>query len=221
MTEPSRHRYLIQFEKTAAMRYTGHLDLYRTWERTLRRAGLPLAYSEGFTPHPRLSLAAALPLGCTSEAELAEVWLDGDLDPGAVKEALQRAEPPGLRVLHVGCLPADAPALQNQVVGVEYDVSLREAANPVELAHRITALLQASSLPRERRGKAYDLRPLIEQLEAVPAEPGKARLWMRLAAREGASGRPDEVLLALGFDPAAARIHRRHLVLATNSSQDC
>jgi radical SAM-linked protein len=48
------------------MRYTGHLDLYRTWERTLRRAGLPLAYSQGFKPHPRIVLACALPLGCTT-----------------------------------------------------------------------------------------------------------------------------------------------------------
>ena len=61
------------------MRFTGHLDLHRAWERTFRRAGLPLAYSQGFNPHPRLNLASALPLGFTSEGEVIDVWLEQDL----------------------------------------------------------------------------------------------------------------------------------------------
>ncbi len=213
MANPAHHRYLIRFEKTAAMRYTGHLDLHRSLERTLRRAGLPLAYSQGFTPHPRLSLAAALPLGCTSQAELAEIWLEHDVAPHEVAERLRQVQPPGLRVFAVSSLPRELPALQNLVAAAEYEVTLLDAPEVQELAGRVAALLAASSLPRQRRGKAYDLRPLIEQLEVDPAVRGRVHLRMRLSAREGASGRADEVLLALGLDPARARIQRTRLIL--------
>ncbi len=212
MAERIPYRYRIRFEKTAAMRFTGHLDLHRTLERTLRRAELPLAYSRGFTPHPRLSLAAALPLGCTGQAELAEVWLEREVDAHEATMRLQQAQPPGLRVLDLSPLPADLPALQNLVRAAEYEVTLREGPAPEDLAARVQALLAASSLPRQRRGKPYDLRPLIEELEVVLVE-GEVRLRMRLAAREGASGRADEVLRALGCDPAHARIHRTRLLL--------
>ena len=76
------------------------------------------------------------------------------------------------------------------------------------LEERIEALMGADSLPRERRGKMYDLRPLVERLWI---EPGNA-IGMQLVARPGAMGRPDEVLLALGLDPHNARIHRTDLV---------
>lgn len=212
MAEHSLYRYRIRFEKTAAMRFTGHLDLHRTLERTLRRAELPLAYSRGFTPHPRLSLAAALPLGCTSQAELAEMWLEREVGAHEATIRLQQAQPPGLRVLDLSPLPADLPALQNLVRAGEYEVTLRKGPGPQDLAARVQALLAASSLPRQRRGRPYDLRPLIEELEVVLAEGG-TRLRMRLATREGASGRADEVLRALECDPAHARIHRTRLIL--------
>jgi radical SAM-linked protein len=69
-------RLRITFAKTEAMRFTGHLDLHRTWERCFRRARLPLAYTQGFNPHPRLNLAAALPLGFTSQGEMIDAWLE-------------------------------------------------------------------------------------------------------------------------------------------------
>ena len=69
-------RLRIVFAKTEAMRYTSHLDLHRTWERTIRRANLPLAYSQGYNPHPRINLASALPLGFTSDCEVVEASSD-------------------------------------------------------------------------------------------------------------------------------------------------
>ena len=69
-------RIRVTFSKTYHMRYTSHLDVHRTWERTLRRARLPLAYSQGFNPRPKINLAAALPLGFTSDCEIVEFWLD-------------------------------------------------------------------------------------------------------------------------------------------------
>jgi len=207
--DPDRVRYRLSFHKTEAMRFTGHLDLYRALERTIRRAGLPLAYRGGFSPHPRLQLASALPLGFISRAELADLWLEQPVGALEVLEALKAAAPPGLLFGDVHVAAAPEPALQAQVVSAIFSVTLAEPI-PEDLGQRVRALLSSSSLVRQRRGKPYDLRPLIDSLEI--ASPGT--LVMRLYARQGATGRPDEVLEALGLDPLSARIERTSLTLA-------
>jgi len=209
MTEQERFRYRLGFHKTEAMRFTGHLDLYRALERTIRRAGLPLAYRGGFSPHPRLQLASALPLGFTSVAELADLWLEQPLETSDVLARLQAAGPPGLRFLEVGVAAADEPALQEQVISATFSITLTGSA-PVDLGERLGSLLSNVNLIRQRRGKAYDLRPLIERLEAT----GCGALIVRLSARAGATGRPDEVLEALALDPLTAQIERTSLTLA-------
>jgi radical SAM-linked protein len=213
MTDAAPFRYRLTFGKTAAMRFTGHLDLQRTVERTLRRARLPLGYTQGFSPHPRINLGAALPLGCTSEADLADIWLEMERPPGDVLRGLQESIPPGLRVSSVERIVASAPALQAIILSSDYVIRLPPEESPQDLRRHLQALLEASTLPRQRRGRSYDLRPLIERLEATGRGDG-VELGVRLAAREGATGRPEEVLLALGIDPAEALIHRRGLVLA-------
>ena len=90
-------RIRLIFSKLEPMRYTGHLDLFRTWERTIRRAGLPLAYSQGFNSRPRINLASALPLGFTSCGEVMDMWLEEDQSLDKIKAALEGALPPGLR----------------------------------------------------------------------------------------------------------------------------
>ncbi len=209
---PTRIR--LTYAKTNAMRYTSHLDVQRTLERTFRRAGLPLLHSQGYHPRPKMHLASALPLGCTGEHELADFWLTEPLPLEAIEAALRRAAPPGIRILAVETVPPEEPPLPNQVVASEYRVTLLEAVP--DLAARVRGLLEAETLPRERRGKPYDLRPLIEALERLPPDKaGHARLRMRLSAREGATGRPDEVLAALGIPLGNARIHRVRQFLKT------
>jgi radical SAM-linked protein len=204
-------RYRITFAKNEAMRFTGNLDLHRAWERTFRRAGLPLAYSEGFSPHPRLALAAALPLGCLSENDLLDAWLAADVPDEAVMSDLGHAAPPGLAVLSVTRPDTREPSLPAQVVSAEYSVRLDDPPSLSDLETRAASLLSAAHLPRQRRGKDYDLRPLIEGLEIRDAGQG---LWIRLAAREGATGRPEEVLAALDLDPARALCRRTRLSLS-------
>lgn len=209
--EPVTVRLRITFAKTEAMRFTGHLDLHRTWERTFRRAGLPLAYSQGFNPHPRLNLGSALPLGFTSECEVIDAWLEQDLPLEQVKQALQPALPPGLRLLDMQAVEPRRPALQSELEASEFTLTLLE--NCPDLTERCQALLQAESLPRVRREKAYDLRPLVLALERLPDnELGQQRLLLRLSAREGATGRPEEVLDALGIGAEQARTHRQRLI---------
>jgi len=204
-------RLRITFAKTEAMRFTGHLDLHRTWERTFRRAGLPLAYSQGFNPHPRLNLASALPLGFTSESEVIDVWLEQEMTPEAVREKLQPALPPGLRVLEIQVIEAHRPALQSELEASDFTITLLSAC--ADLEARCQTLLQNTSLRRVRRQKEYDLRPLILALENLPDDQqGAPRLFLRMAAREGATGRPEEVMAALGIQVEETRTHRTGLI---------
>ncbi len=212
-------RLRITFSKTGSLRYTGHLDLQTVWERTSRRAALALAYTHGFHPGPKIQIASALPLGYAGCAEIVDLWLE--TDPGdlvEVQKRLQAGAPPGLTVLHVEAVDEHGPALQTRVASAEYNVTLLEPALSDDLQLRLDSLLKAGSLPRQRRGKAYDLRPLIEELTltSVPSPSGNevgVRLCMRLAAREAATGRPEEVLDALGIPFESTRIERTRLIL--------
>ena len=158
-------RLRITFSKTGSLRYTGHLDLQTVWERTARRAGLTLAYTHGFHPGPKIQIASALPLGIAGNAEIVDLWLDSD--PGDAAETqtrLQAGAPPGLTIRQVETVDEHGPALQTQVISAEYSVTLLEPVSGPELQLRLDNLLAAASLPRTRRDKAYDLRPLIEEL---------------------------------------------------------
>ncbi len=223
-------RLRITFSKTGSLRYTGHLDLHQVWERTIRRAGLPLLYTQGFHPGPKIQIAAALPLGFSGRAEVMDIWLEsGDLGPSA-RALLQSAAPPGLDIISMELGDERAPALQTQVMAAEYQATLLKPVDEAALEQKVAALLVAQSLPRERRGKSYDLRPLIEELRPLPSPPGRGAgacpersrsreiyLFMRLSAREGATGRPEEVLDGLGILPDTARIERTRLIFFSKS----
>lgn len=213
-------RLRITFAKTQAMQYTGHLDLHKTWERTLRRARLPLAYSEGFNPHPKIQLGAALPLGFTSECELVDVWLETPQDLADARAALEKAIPPGLTLLDVREMPARSPAVQTLVTSAEYRVVVPASVEAQTLDERLAALLAASDIKRTRREKEYNLRPLIEALSRVASDEKGHTLVMRLAAREGATGRPEEVVEVLGYPAASAAYHRQRLFLIDAQPSD-
>src|SRR5512136_2023173 len=84
-------RLRIVFSKTGSLRYTGHLDLQTVWERTVRRAGLPLAYTHGFHPGPKIQIASALPLGFIGRCEIVDIWLqESSAQGGLYHEVSQR-----------------------------------------------------------------------------------------------------------------------------------
>jgi radical SAM-linked protein len=208
-------RLQITFSKTEAMRFTGHLDLHRTWERTVRRARLPLAYSQGFNPRPKINLAAALPLGYTSQCEIVEIWLEHALPLDQVETNLVPALPPGIEIVSVEVVEPKGAKLPNLVQAAEYTAILLDPVPDLEV--RANQLTESESLPRQRRGKDYDLRPLIETLRLeTPTPAGHQQVLMRLAARTGATGRPDEVLDAMGIPPQRARITRTVLHLKSS-----
>ena len=215
-------RIRITFAKQGPLRYTGHLDLHKLWERAARRAELPLAYSQGFHPQPKMNIAAALPLGFSSLCEVMDMKLEHEIQLEGLREKLQQTLPTGIQVLHVESADERAPALQTQVTSAEYQVTLTGSIDESELKRKIDSVMESESIIRERRGKTYNLRPLIERLALTPAPSLRSasqspdgrgeKIFMRLAAREGATGRPEEVLDALGIAFEETRIERTNLI---------
>jgi radical SAM-linked protein len=207
-------RVRITFSKTGPLIYIGNLDLHSIWERGARRAGLALTYSQGFHPQPKIHFGAPLPLGYASRCELMDMRLNEDLDCASLPARLNAVLPEGIRVSSAERIEDEAPALQTQVVSAEYEITLRAEVAIGDLQQRVEAVLAAPSLPRERRSRHYDLRPLIEGLGLMPARPDEApRIQMRLKAQEGATGRPDELLEVLGIAREDASIERTALHL--------
>ncbi len=130
MSEPNPMRVRVTYAKRDALRYTGHLDLQRVWERVLRRSGLPILYSQGFNPLPRLQLAGALPLGIESRCEVMDFWLGERLELMAVAQALKAALPPGMDISNVSEVDLHAPALETQLKSAEYLVTFQGTHRP-------------------------------------------------------------------------------------------
>lgn len=201
-------RIQITFSKQGPLRYTGHLDLHKLWERAARRAELPLAYSQGFHPQPKMNIAAALPLGFSSRCEVLDMRLEQDIPLDGLAVKLNETMPEGIRVIHIEqVLDERAPALQTQVVSAEYEVTSKNADFGSDLKRKVDSVLGTESIIRIRRNKEYDLRPLIEELDLK----SENILFMKLTAKEGATGRPEEVLDALGIAFEETRIERTRL----------
>lgn len=206
---PQRLRFV--FSKGENLRYISHLDLSRTWERALRRAGIPVAYSKGFHPHPKIVFASALPVGCTGEAEVMDVVLSEPMPPRRVLRGVAHGLPDGLEVVDVISVYDRAPALPSLLCGADYESLIETQRLVEEVSAQGHALLACNSIPREFRNKRYDLRPLIDDLEILKVNARYLLVRMQLAAGSRGTGRPDEVLDALGLADLPHSCHRRRL----------
>jgi radical SAM-linked protein len=210
-----QQRVRLTFAKGEALTYISHLDLARTWERVFRRAGLPVAHSQGFNPRPRFQIAAALPVGVTGRAEVLDVWLTESLDPEEVLERLRASSPRGLDLLSAIEVDLREPSLQSQMRAADYQAVVRSTETVDSIATRVQALLELPAVPRQRRHKGrwqtYDLRPLIHSVTVGQGLDGEQILAMRLQASPQGAGRPDEVLDALGLSLAPHSLERTNL----------
>jgi len=206
-------RYRIVFSKTEAMRFTGHLDLILTWERTFRRAALPLAYSEGFNPRPVINLASPLPLGFISSSEIGDFWLSECIKKEEVQKSLESSLPPGLIIHNVKeIIQIHGLKLPGLVERSEFTVSLYKEYPDLEF--KIDTLLQSSKIVRTRKGKEYDLRPLIHNITFGKGQEDYPSLMdISLFSLPTGTGRPDEVLAALDIPHHEALICRTAIVL--------
>ncbi len=206
-------RIRVEYTKEQILRFTGHLDMQHMWERLLRRSGLPVRYSQGYHPRARLNLASALPLGFISESELLDFWMNEPCPLDDIQNRLSTAAPPGLTVKSVHAIDLSEDALQVQMNASEYTVSFFDPQNEADLQKKVKLLLVQKEIIRTRRKKTYDLRPLILRLEVVNDGEGEIKLWMLLNAIPGATGRPDEVMEALGYKNTDVLIQRTQILL--------
>jgi len=205
-------RIRIHYARTESLRYVGTLDMHKVWERFLRRAHLPVAYSQGFHPQPKIQQACPLPLGFLGEDEIIDIWLTLDqADVLDIAHALTTLEQPGIQIHEITQVATNDPAMMTQITAAEYRVIYLDNENHQWISTRIEHLLAEESLLREKRGKKYNLRPLITSLQLKSIQP--VEFEMCLSAKEGATGRPEEVLTELGLDPLAARYIRTRLLV--------
>lgn len=213
-------RVYIVFSREKPLRFLSHLDMMRLWERALRRAGLPLQYSQGYHPHPRLSLALPLAVGMTAEAEWLEVEFLSPVPTEVIRERLAPQLPAGLSLRYVLEAPADAPSLASRVRGSEIEAILPQPPPREEVQERVRRFLEAEAVPVEvagsgRKGRrVQDLRKMVEAIALGPWNTERGILRLRL----NAAGRPLLLLQALGLAGEAEGnpplLHRRRLFLA-------
>ena len=192
---PPVQRLRIRYAKRGRLRFTSHRDFSRAFERAIFRARVPMAYSSGFNPHPRISYAGAAPTGSASEAEYLEIGLAEVIDPAAVHALLDEALPDGLDVLEV----VDSPggALADLLQASRWTIDL-PVPHPTAAA-AAAAFLATESVPVERMTKkglrTFDCRAAVLALTAEEAANG-ARLDLVLRHAVPAV-RPDDVLAGL------------------------
>jgi len=213
------YRLRVKFKREEEIKFISHLDLIRLWQRTLHRAGIPLAYSQGFSPHPRISLAAPLALGVTSEAELMDISTTRLVSPHFFTAAINQQLPSGIEILQVLQISPNQPSLQSQVRYAEYRVKVETEKKPDEVKSALNTLLSAEHLPWQHRRdtgiRSYDLRVLIDDLWFIDQHHPCCTIGMKLRCGNSGSGRPEQVTLALGFTQAPHSIHRTRLIMET------
>jgi radical SAM-linked protein len=199
----------VKYAKRGRARFTSHRDFGRAFERALRRAAVPMAYSSGFSPHPRISYANAAPTGAASEAEYLEIGLAAACDPDKVRDALDEALPLGLDVVEV--VEAPPGVLASELTGSRWQVDV-PGLSAAGLRTAAEAFLANDVVPVHRMTKngmrEFDARAAVIALDAE-----EARLIVTLA-HQTPLVRPDDVLAGIrvanpAFAPAAAPILTR------------
>jgi len=195
---PPVARVRLRFAKRGRLRFLSQLDLARTFERGLRRARVPVAFSAGFSPHPKVSWIGGVPTGAASETEFVEISLTVDVDPEALRVALDAALPPGFDL--VECVPAVGGSLAERIEASRW--SIRVPGVPVDdVASALDLLLARESVEVERRTKSG--RALVDVRRAVicgvcRADAHDCAILDVVVRHTTPAVRPDDVLTALG-----------------------
>jgi radical SAM-linked protein len=178
----------MRFTKLGKVRWTSHRDVARVWERALRRAGLPVTYTRGFSPRPQISFGLALPTGCESIAEYLDVSLGTEVDPHVVAELVGAQLPAGIDVVGTAEYERGSGSLQEEVTSCAWEISVPGTTRD-RLAGVLITVMSAGSLPvkRERKGRLVsdDLRPSLIALRAVDEVPEEASARGTVASTTG------------------------------------
>ncbi len=211
-------RLRVRFSRGEEIKFISHLDIMRVWQRAFNRAQVQVAYSEGYSPHPRISLAVPLAVGVTSQAELMDVFTVKPVSPHWFTSAVSQQLPPGMEILGVCQTGLNMPSLQSQVRYAEYRVDMETTGGPGDVESAVAGLLSTEHLPwhhqRDTGRRSYDLRSLVDELRLIDRHDSDCTLEMKLRCDSAGAGRPEQVALALGFTHHPQSVHRIKLVLA-------
>ncbi len=210
---PIKQRLYIRFGKFDAQIYTSNLDVAKTWERILRRAELPILYSQGFNTRPRIILASALPLGISSECEILDVSMREPIGLQGLVERIQATSPAGLRIYDITEVPVRSGTLPTRVRSSEYRIHFEDGIDRDDLQARIDKLIGSDTMlkTKEVKGKpvCINVRPLVYALHIDEA----GDLIAHLTVGDRGNVRPDEVLAEIGLADAIVSIHRFQLYI--------
>lgn len=219
-----------RLRKGPQVKFISHLDLMKTIEKALRRAQIPIAFSQGFNPHPKISLASALAVGVTSEAEYLEMELAQDLPAHEVMDRLNKALPPGLEVTAVVSTDEKEKPLMATVNAAEYELRMRVAGVDCDrLTSSLTSFLALESIPYTKDSKSgkevtVDLRPGIWRMEISRCDQGEVIVEMVVETGSRLNVKPHELMAlwmkhaGIGFDADELAIHRRGLYIRVDGS---
>jgi len=203
----------VRLAKTGRARFLSHLDLQRAIERILRRADLPIAYSQGFNPHPRVSFGSALATGTSSEGEFIDVELAQPVAPEEFVARANACSPEGIRLLEARPAPEGGDSLMALLDAAEYRITL-EGVEPERLARAVEAFLAAEEVVVTRKGKSgprpVNIRPQVYRLEVTA--PGQ----LRAVVQTGSKGnlKPEDLVAALRPEIGdGARVESHRLML--------
>ena len=202
-------RVRVKYAKKGNLRFIGHLDTQRMFERALRRSKLPLRYTQGFNKHVRINLASALPLGFTSDAELLDFWLKEELEASFISDRLTKSLPSEIEILDVKLVDNSLPSLQGSLLASDYEILLPD--NEL-FEENFTRLLEQDRIEVTRRNKTIDIKPMILRYEFSDSESGFNLLKIRMSSSASANTRPDDLLELLGINPADCKINRTKLI---------
>jgi len=213
-------RLRVRYAKRGRMRFASVRDFQRSLERALRRAEVPIAYSHGFSPHPKISYLPAVPTGVASEAEYVEIALQDEREADAVARALDQALPDGLDILEV--VLARGPSLGERLTGPSAASEWRfvmAQVDAVELTRAVGRMLSVSSVLVPRTTKSgrteVDVRAALISADVVNDHVnGASCAILHMVVRHGTpSVRPDDVLAGLrdvaGFSPPVPPVATR------------
>jgi len=211
-------RIRVTYGRRGPIKHISHLDMIRMWQRAFRRAGLPIAQSEGHTPRPRFSLASPLAVGVTAEAELMDVYLRRRVSPFYFLKKLTPQLPEGIEIREANDAPMDWPSLQSQVQKAEYLVTVEAGPGSGDIEAAIHRLLDQTAIPwehrRDKEVRRYDLRAQVHGMWLEEERADGLVLGMLLKADPSGSGRPEQVVAALGLPASPKAVHRTKLILA-------
>jgi radical SAM-linked protein len=208
-------RLRFRFSKEGSLALISHLDTLRMLERALRRSGVPVSFTGGFHPLPRLQLALPLPLGVEGGGEWMDLEFVESVDPAAMRERLQPQLPPGFALLEATAVPVFGPSLSQELDGALWTLELRTddpavAPTAAQWQAAVAALLTAEQLPwydtdKKGRPRERDCRPALRMLALETVEAGTARLRLEAAVDPaGRSLKPEQLRHWLGAQLSCA-----------------